>query len=64
MPRPYRVHLYPFIPLIYIASCLMLVYSSLTYANSVAPYGAGIGFLLVLSGLPFYWLSNLWRRAA
>ncbi|MFB3787802.1 MAG: APC family permease [bacterium] len=62
--RPYRVHFYPFIPLLYIASCLMLVYSSLTYANTVAPYGAGIGFLLVLSGLPFYWISNRWRGPA
>ncbi|HOL96746.1 MAG TPA: amino acid permease [bacterium] len=61
--RPYRVHLYPFIPILYIASCLMLVYSSLTYANTVAPYGALIGFLLVLSGLPFYWLSNFYQES-
>ena len=56
--RPYRVHLYPLTPILYIASCGMFLYSSLMYANSVAPYGALIGFLIVLSGLPFYWLSR------
>lgn len=56
--RPFRVPLYPVIPLLYIATCLMLLYSSFNYASSITPYGAWIGFGIVLLGLPVYWLSQ------
>ncbi|MDX9755849.1 MAG: amino acid permease [bacterium] len=56
--RPFRVPLYPVLPLLYILTCGMLLYSSFNYATSITPYGAWIGFGLVLSGLPVYWLSR------
>lgn len=56
--RPYRVPLYPVIPLIYITVCGLLLYSSFNYSNSITPYGAWIGFAIVLSGLPVYWVSK------
>jgi len=55
--RPYRVSFYPLTPLVYIASCLLLLYGALNYARS----SALLGFLIVLSGLPAYCLSR-WRE--
>ncbi len=62
LQRPFRVPLFPVIPLIYIASCGILFHSSLTYANSQLAYGAWLGFALVLSGLPVYWISKRLKR--
>ncbi len=56
--RPYKVNLYPIIPIIYIASCAMLFYNAITYEKS-RPI---IGFLVVLSGIPFYFLSRFLSR--
>lgn len=61
--RPFRVPWYPLIPILYIVVCCALFYSSFQYANSIAKYGAWIGFALVLSGIPFYWISNLLKRS-
>ncbi len=47
--RPFRVPLYPVTPLLFAATCLGLVYSSLSYAGS----GAVVGVLVLLVGLPF-----------
>lgn len=58
IPRPYSVPLYPLVPIAYIASCGLLFQSSLTYANSITPYGGLIGFGIVLVGLPVYWFSK------
>jgi O-antigen ligase len=55
---PFRVPLYPILPIIYIASCGLLFQSSLTYANTITPYGGLIGFGIVLIGIPVYWLSK------
>jgi basic amino acid/polyamine antiporter, APA family len=60
--RPFRVPLYPLIPLIYIATCGMLLYSSFNYANFVSPRGALIGFCLVFAGLPVYFVSTYFRK--
>lgn len=69
--RPYRVPLYPVIPVLYIIVCCLLLYSSFNYGNfygnqyaeehgvSITKYGAWIGFWIVLSGLPFYGLSRI-----
>lgn len=56
--RPFRVPLYPILPILYIGTCVVLLYSSFNYASSITPYGAWIGFALVLTGLPVYWISN------
>jgi APA family basic amino acid/polyamine antiporter len=56
-PRPYRTFGYPLTPLIYIALAALLVVD-LAY---LAPDTSGIGYLLVLTGVPVY---LLWRRRA
>jgi APA family basic amino acid/polyamine antiporter len=54
-PRPYRTPLYPFVPFVYILLASFLIFD-LVY---LAPSTSGIGFLLVLTGLPVYFI---WRR--
>ena len=54
-PRPYRTFGYPLVPLIYILLALLLVID-LAY---LTPATSGIGYLLVLTGIPIYFL---WRR--
>ncbi|MDT7779935.1 MAG: hypothetical protein QOC99_2447 [Acidobacteriota bacterium] len=49
-PRPYRTPGYPFIPAVYILLATILIFD-LVY---LAPQTSGIGFLLVLTGLPVY----------
>jgi APA family basic amino acid/polyamine antiporter len=53
--RPYRTWGYPFVPLIYIALAVLIV-ADLAY---LAPSTSGIGYLLVLTGIPVYFV---WRR--
>jgi len=55
--RPYRTFGYPLVPLIYIVLAGLFVLD-LAY---LAPLTAGIGYLLVLSGIPVYFL---WKRQA
>lgn len=55
--RPYRTIGYPVVPLIYITLAVLLVID-LAY---LAPWTSGIGYLLVLTGIPIY---LFWRRAA
>jgi APA family basic amino acid/polyamine antiporter len=54
-PRPYRTFGYPLVPLVYILLALLLVLD-LAY---LTPETSGIGYLLVLTGIPVYFL---WRR--
>ena len=52
--RPYRTFGYPIVPLIYIfAGCLIVI--DLAW---LAPSTSGIGYLLVLTGIPVYFI---WR---
>ena len=53
--RPYRTLAYPYTPAIYIVVATLLIFD-LAY---VAPATSGIGCLLVLSGIPVYFI---WRR--
>jgi APA family basic amino acid/polyamine antiporter len=55
--RPYRTFGYPLVPLIYIVLATLLVLD-LAY---LTPNTSGIGYLLVLTGLPVY---LVWRRSA
>jgi len=57
MTRPYRTWGYPIVPIIYIIMALAVIVD-LAY---LAPYTAGIGSLLVLTGIPAY---LMWRRNA
>jgi APA family basic amino acid/polyamine antiporter len=53
--RPYRTFGYPIVPLIYIALALLLVIDLAV----LKPGTSGIGYLLVLTGIPVYFI---WRR--
>ena len=55
--RPYRMWGYPLVPVIYLLVDLLLI-ADLSY---VTPRTAGIGYLLVLAGVPVYFV---WRRFA
>ncbi|HEY6784351.1 MAG TPA: hypothetical protein VI159_05335, partial [Gemmatimonadales bacterium] len=57
VPRPYRVWGYPLVPVIYLLVDVLLV-ADLSY---LTPRTAGIGYLLVLAGVPVYFV---WRRFA
>ncbi len=51
---PYKVPLYPVIPLLFLASCGYMLYSSLTFTGT----GALIGSLFLIAGIPVYILSR------
>jgi amino acid transporter len=52
--RPFRVPLYPVVPLIFCAMCLYMLYSAITYRGwFTAPAG-----VLVLLGVPLFFLSK------
>ena len=61
-PRPYRTFGYPLVPLVYILLALLLVLD-LAY---LTPETSGIGYLLVLTGIPvyFFWRKGLAARDA
>ncbi|WP_373542764.1 APC family permease [Chamaesiphon sp.] len=48
-PRPFRVPLYPILPLLFCAACGYLLYSSLVYTGT----GAIVGVVVVALGIPF-----------
>jgi APA family basic amino acid/polyamine antiporter len=51
MPRPYRVWGYPLVPAIFIIFCVFLIGNTII----TRPREAGIGLVLILLGVPFYW---------
>ena len=55
--RPYRVWGYPLVPMLYLLIDVLLVLD-LTY---LTPATSGVGYLLVLAGVPVYFI---WRRYA
>jgi APA family basic amino acid/polyamine antiporter len=59
-PRPFRVPLYPYLPLVFCATCAYMLYSGIEYAGR---YGL-VGGLLLLAGLPLYEVSRRLRPAA
>lgn len=48
-PRPFRVPLYPILPLLFCAACGYLLYSSLVFTGT----GAIVGVIVVALGIPF-----------
>lgn len=56
VPRPHRIALYPWLPILFCLTCAILFKSSLDYAISNKSYEAAwtIGFLAVGIGLSFY----------
>jgi basic amino acid/polyamine antiporter, APA family len=60
--RPYRVPLYPILPLVFVVSCAFMLYKSTAYALSQEPAEAIIVAGLMLVGLPLGWLSSRSKR--
>jgi amino acid transporter len=56
--RPFRVPLYPYLPLVFCATCGYMVYSSINYAGKFGLVGGG----LMLVGLPLYEASRRMKR--
>ena len=54
MPRGFKTPLYPFVPVVFVAFCFVLIIISFIES----PYKSMIGLGLILSGLPFYWYWN------
>lgn len=54
--RPYRTIAYPLPPILYIALAVLLVVDFI-YLN---PETSGIGFLIVLAGIPVYLIWSRW----
>jgi APA family basic amino acid/polyamine antiporter len=52
--RPFRVPLYPWLPLAFCASSAWLLYSSLAYTR----LGALVGVAVLAAGLPLLWLAS------
>jgi basic amino acid/polyamine antiporter, APA family len=50
---PYRVPFYPVIPLLFLAACAFMLYSSLAFTGE----GALMGAAVLVSGIPVYWLT-------
>ena len=56
--RPYRVPLYPFLPLVFVLSCAFMLYKSAAYALEQQPAEALIVAGLMLLGIPLCLLSG------
>ncbi len=58
--RPFKVPLYPILPIVFIATCGYLFYSSLTYAQS--KQAVSIALYVMLAGLVVWGLLRLTRK--
>ena len=55
LPRPFRVPLYPVLPLVFCASCLFVLWSSVQYVRLGALLGLGV---LAIGGLVLAWVAR------
>jgi amino acid transporter len=55
LPRPYRVPLYPWLPLLFCASCLFVLWSSLEYVKLGALAGVA---MLAVGGVVLLWVRR------
>jgi APA family basic amino acid/polyamine antiporter len=55
LPRPFRVPFYPILPLVFCASCLFVLWSSVQYVRLGAMAGVGV---LLLGGGVMWWLGR------
>jgi APA family basic amino acid/polyamine antiporter len=55
LERPYKVLAYPFVPVLFVLVAIGLLYSTLL----TSPRESGIGFSIIVAGLPFYYY---WKR--
>ena len=54
LERPFRVPLFPLLPLIFCGTCAYMLYSAIDYAKYIALIGA----VPLAVGLPLYWVSR------
>lgn len=57
LERPFKVPGYPVVPILFVLVAISLLYSTLLES----PRESGIGFAIIVAGLPFYFF---WKRAA
>jgi amino acid transporter len=58
LERPYRVPGYPFVPIIFCGFSVYMVYRSVDYAPSETKWA----IIVLLVGLPLYWISRLLEK--
>jgi len=54
VPRPFRTPLYPLCPLLFSATCAYMLYGGIQFADSLG----WVGLVLLIAGLPVYWVSR------
>jgi APA family basic amino acid/polyamine antiporter len=59
LPRPYRVWGYPLVPLVFLLASALMVGNALI----TDPHNTGITFLIILAGIPVYWVRAWLRRS-
>jgi len=59
LSRPYKVTGYPFVPLVFSACCIFMLYSSASYAFANNPIGLLILLGVLLVGVIIYWSTNM-----
>lgn len=57
-PSPFRVPVYPIIPLSYVMICLFFI----IYLIIGDFKNTGLGMLIIATGLPAYWIKKLWLK--
>lgn len=57
-PRPYRTVGYPVVPIVFVGTSAFIVVNSLVNDT----YNAGMGLLLILTGVPALFLLEWWKR--
>jgi basic amino acid/polyamine antiporter, APA family len=60
LARPYRVWGYPIVPVVFLVASAFMVLNALR----TDPRNSGITFLIILAGVPVYWLRRRFARAA
>ena len=54
LPRPYRVWGYPYVPLVFLLASAFMVLNALI----TDPRNTGFTFLIILAGVPIFWMSR------
>ncbi|MFO7923586.1 MAG: amino acid permease [Bacteroidales bacterium] len=57
-PGSYRVPLYPLPPVLFIIACIYMLYSSLVFTGA----GAMVGVLILLAGVPVWFVARRYQR--
>jgi APA family basic amino acid/polyamine antiporter len=60
LERPYRALGYPVVPALYIAAAVAIMFVLLLYQTKTS----GVGLVIVVIGLPVYWLRSRWLAGA